>query len=110
MTNSESLVLTEDEAIELLAFLLTAARTQVDEPHDYGPLRLLTAAERLSRSISSRVTPETRGFIEEILRMFPQVHKFRMSDTEKYIEGLDNLCREIAQHIVDRTGFAKGLP
>jgi hypothetical protein len=43
---SENFVLTEDEALELLAFLVTAARTQVDKPHEYGPLRLLTAAKK----------------------------------------------------------------
>jgi hypothetical protein len=44
---SENFVLTEDEALELLAFLVTAARTQVGEPHEYGPLHLLIAANRL---------------------------------------------------------------
>ena len=38
-----TMVLTEDEALELLAFLVTAARTQLDEAAEYGPLRLLTA-------------------------------------------------------------------
>ncbi len=43
-------VLNEDEALELLAYLITAARTQVDEAAEYGPLRLLTAARRLDRA------------------------------------------------------------
>ena len=42
-----AMVLTEDEALELLAFLITAARTQLDEAAEYGPLRMLTAAGRL---------------------------------------------------------------
>ena len=49
------LVLSEDEALELLAFLVTAARTQVDEAPEYAPLRLLTAAQRLSAAILARV-------------------------------------------------------
>ena len=40
-----AMVLSEDEALELLAFLITAARTQLDEAAEYGPLRMLTAAE-----------------------------------------------------------------
>src|SRR3954466_9330293 len=40
-------VLDEDDALELLAFLVTAARTQVDEAAEYGPMRLLAAAHRL---------------------------------------------------------------
>src|SRR5215217_5443207 len=39
-------VLDEDDALELLAYLVTAARTQVDEAAEYGPMRLLTAARR----------------------------------------------------------------
>jgi len=34
-------VLTEDEAVELFAYLLTSARTQLDEPPDYASMRLL---------------------------------------------------------------------
>ena len=44
---SDATVLTEDEALELLAFLVTAARTQVNEPNEYAPLRLLTAARKV---------------------------------------------------------------
>src|SRR3954464_3598940 len=50
-------VLSEDEALELLAYLITAARTQVDEAAEYGPLRLLTAARRLA----ARVPPRSPG-------------------------------------------------
>jgi Family of unknown function (DUF6092) len=44
MAATPPMVLTEDEALELLAFLVTAARTQLDEAAEYGSLRLLTAA------------------------------------------------------------------
>ena len=48
---ASAVVLTEDEALELLAFLVTAARTQMDEAAEYGLLRLLTAAGRLAAFI-----------------------------------------------------------
>jgi hypothetical protein len=47
-------VLDEDEALELLAYLINAARTQVEEAAEYGPLRLLTAARRLAERIAPR--------------------------------------------------------
>src|SRR5262249_12719415 len=56
-----TLVLTEDEALELLAFLVTAARTQLDEAAEYGPLRLLLAASRLADAIGPRVSPDSRA-------------------------------------------------
>ena len=41
-------MLDEGEAVELLAYLVTAARTQLDEAAEYAPMRLLTAAARLA--------------------------------------------------------------
>ena len=61
---SDATVLTEDEALELLAFLVTAARTQVNEPNEYAPLRLLTAARKLGDFICNRVSSDTRQLAE----------------------------------------------
>jgi nitroreductase len=47
-------VLDEDDALDLLAFLVTAARTQVDEAREYGPMRLLMAAHRLAEAMAPR--------------------------------------------------------
>src|SRR5262249_31474315 len=57
---AEKMVLNEDEALELVAFLVTAAPTQVDEAAEYGSLRLLTAASRRGELVVERVSPETR--------------------------------------------------
>ena len=63
---SENWVLKEDEAIELLALLISSARIQMDEPAHYGPLRLLTATERLSNMIVERSSDKSRGFCRAI--------------------------------------------
>lgn len=42
-------VLDESDGVELLIYLVTAARTQVDEAAEYAPMRLLTAAGLVSR-------------------------------------------------------------
>jgi Family of unknown function (DUF6092) len=60
MATTSPLVLTEDEALELLAFLVTAARTQLDEAAEYGPLRLLSAASRLADAVAGRVSRRRR--------------------------------------------------
>ena len=98
-----ALVLTEEEAIELLAFLVTAARIQVEESREYGPLRLLTAAERLSKFIVQRVSPDTQRFLDDLLRDIPQT-LLSMSDADGYLAGLDALSRAVAQQIVASTG------
>ncbi|MCY3575328.1 MAG: DUF6092 family protein [Chloroflexi bacterium] len=88
-------VLKEDEAIELLALLITSARIQMDEPAHYGPLRLLTAAERLSSLIEARSSQKAREFLEGNIERIPAMH-MRMSDVDAYTEGLDALCRAVA--------------
>lgn len=93
---SENWVLKEDEAIELLALLISSARIQLDEPAHYGPLRLLTATERLSGMILERASEDSREFLQGNVDTIPELH-MRMSDVAAYAAGLDGLCREVAQ-------------
>lgn len=93
-------VLTEVQALELLALLLTSARIQLDEPAIYGPLRLLTAAERLSGFIEKKSSKDLRPFLKMLRDTIPPMH-MRMSDEEWYKENLDALCRAVAQQLVD---------
>jgi hypothetical protein len=94
-------VLTEAEALELLALLLTSARIQLDEPAIYGPLRLLTAAERLSQLIQEQSSKDLRPFLKMLLDTIPDMH-MRMADTDWYQDNLDALCRAVAQQLVDK--------
>jgi Family of unknown function (DUF6092) len=94
-------VLDEDDALEILAFLVTAARTQVDEAREYGPLRLLMAAHRLAEKIQSRVSPGTAGFLTETLLPMPLLAVPR-DDPADYVEGLDRLCATLAEHLRSR--------
>lgn len=96
---SEKLVLTEAEAIELLALLITSARTQMDEPAHYGPLRLLTATERLSAMIVGRVSDKSTAFLQKAIDEIPDMH-MNMSDVENYTASLDDLSREVARCLV----------
>jgi Family of unknown function (DUF6092) len=102
-------VLDEDEALELLAHLLTAARTQVDEAAEYGPLRLLTAAHRLADRIAPRSSDGTASIAGPLDRV-PEL-AFPRADREGYAGRLDDLCRALAAHLTarwasDRSGSA----
>src|SRR5262249_16260433 len=80
---ASAMVLTEDEALELLAFLITAARTQLDEAAEYGPLRLLTAAGRLADFVAERASPATRTFLTGPFKALPEA-VLRSIDPSKY--------------------------
>ena len=97
------MVLTEDEALEVLAFLSTAARIQVDEPPDYAPMRLLGGAEKLADFIKERVSQDSRELIETSLQEVP--HGLRRSNFDDYVARLDEICRAVAQRLVERNGL-----
>ncbi len=99
ITMSENWVLKEDEAIELLALLITSARIQMEEPAHYGPLRLLTATERLSSAIIERASEKSRDFLQANIERIPDMH-MQMSDTDAYAAGLDELCRRVAETLL----------
>ncbi|MBI4277493.1 MAG: hypothetical protein HY660_03465 [Armatimonadetes bacterium] len=99
-----SLVLSEEEAIELLAFLVTAARCLLDEPVDYGPLRLLRAAELLCRRVEPRSSEERRQIFRRLAEEIPPNMARRQGDPAGYLAFLDASCRLIAGELMRATG------
>jgi len=100
---SKTLVLTETEALELFAFLLASARTQLDDPASYASMRLITAAEELRSFIRERVSSETQALLTatDDLTTHAQIY---MDDREAYTADLDELCRLTAHFFVEQSG------
>ncbi|MCD2191998.1 DUF6092 family protein [Actinomycetospora endophytica] len=96
-------VLDEDDALELLAYLITAARTQVDEAAEYGPMRLLTAAHRLAEAMAPRSSPATAETLNGPLAEMPLLAVPR-EQRDEYVEDLDAVCRSLAAHLTARYG------
>jgi hypothetical protein len=103
------MVLTEEEGLELLAYLVTAARTQLDEAAEYGPLRLLTAAQRLGTFMAPRSSQATRALIEGSVQPMPETAT-RSADPEAYAAGLDAVCHKLAEHLVQVFDDDRGDP
>ena len=97
-------VLDEDDALELLAFLVTAARTQVDEAAEYGPMRLLAAAHRLGELIGARACESSAAVTAALAEMPPLA--VPRDDRADYVARLDDLCRAVAAHLVSHFGVA----
>ena len=105
---SKTMVLSEAEALELFAFLLSSARTQMDDPANYASMRLLSAAENLREYIRARVSPETRDLLTDTddLTTHAQIY---MSDEDAYRSDLDELCRMTAEYFVEQSGLNGGV-
>ena len=99
------LVLTEDDAVELLAYLVTAARTQLDEAAEYGPMRLLTAARRLGEMIAPRASEPVRQLVTAPLRELGPVPLGDDGDGGKFAAQLDTVCVAVADLAMQRAGL-----
>ncbi len=99
------MVLSQDEALEFVAFLVTGARCLMDEAVDYGPMRLLEAAERLCRWVAPRSdNAATRSLFERLAMDIPPQIGRRNADPKAYLAFIDESCRRIAGELVRRAG------
>lgn len=104
---ANAMVLSQDEALELVAFLVTGARCLMDEAIDYGPMRLLEAAERLSRYVSPRSDDAAaRSLFEKLAMNIPPQIGRRNADPKGYLAFIDESCRLIAGVLLSRAGRA----
>jgi hypothetical protein len=97
-------VLDEDDGAELLAYLVTAARTQADEAAEYAPMRLLTAAGRLAEMIEPNASAGLRPLLREVRQGCSET-AVQAGDPAGYVERLDALCRTVAEYLVRSLGL-----
>ena len=102
---AEQMVLTEDQAIELFTFLITSARTQLDDPGQYASMRLLTAAELLRDFITGRTSPDAQHLLTTTVEKTEQA-QIVMNDIDAYTTTLDELCGMVAQYLVVQSELA----
>ncbi|MER6076508.1 DUF6092 family protein [Streptomyces sp. NPDC001817] len=100
-----ALVLSEDDAAELLSYLVTAARIQLDEAAENAPKRLLTAAGRLAEMIGPQAGSSLQPLLAEIRRQADET-AVQAGDSDAYRAQVDGLCRTLATHLVSRLGPA----
>lgn len=99
----DRLVLSEDEVFEVIAFLVTAARLLPDEPTDYGPARLLTAAQRLCAFAAVRCG-ESAAFLTRLAEGIPPQLRSRNSDRDSFRAFLEESSRAVAREAARRAG------
>ncbi|MDF3301404.1 DUF6092 family protein [Streptomyces tropicalis] len=95
------------DLLDVLCYLLASARTQLDEAAEYAPLRLLTAAERLATAMEPHADPALRPVLHAV-RAGVSDTSVAEADPAAYAEGIDALCRTVAQHLLDTAGRRAG--
>lgn len=89
----------QTEVLDHICFMLVAARGCVEEPHLYGPLRLIDSVSRLVELLE-RYGLAT-DFMQE-LRRHIDAHKFiLMSDADAFVRSIDDAVMMSARHEVE---------
>jgi hypothetical protein len=101
---AEKMVLTEDQAIELFTYLITSARTQLDDPCLYASMRLLTVAELLRDFMTERASPDVQKLLNTTIDKTEHAQVI-MNDVEAYTSALDELCGMVAQYLLEQSGL-----
>ena len=105
-TTSGNPALSQESALEVLAFLVTAARTQTEEAAEYAPMRLLMGARALAQGMAPYVgdNPSLRALVDEVAALEPVRTPTR--DRETYLASLDVLCEHVADTLLAQVGRA----
>ena len=67
----EDSTLSEDQAIELMAYLLSSAQGMLKEPEHYAVLRMVSAADRMAGMWAPRADGALAEFLKDLSRRMP---------------------------------------
>lgn len=101
---TSSSVVSKESALEVLAFLVTAARTQTEEAAEYGPMRLLMGARLLAERMADGVQGDDTlaPLVADVAAIEPVRTPTR--DRDAYLATLDALCQRVADALVAQAG------
>lgn len=98
----DPLVVSESEALTLLAHLVTSAELCMTEPYDYGIFRLIDAASRLATTMVARSSGASRAFLEAFLEEVNEKKMWPTRDRERFGSFLSETSRRTAEHLMAR--------
>jgi len=102
MKNKEK-VSGDDYLFELATFLATSARGCIDEPHIYGPFRLVDALSRLLALPKYASCLSEDPFFDQIKEEIDEKKFLVTTDVESFKNFLDQLIRKLASELKRRS-------
>lgn len=98
-SEARGLVLTEDEALDLLMFLVSLAEICLTEPTHYGTFRLIDAASRLAGSVLGHDPVRSADFLRRFKDEVDTKKGWMMWDREEYDEFLRAAPAQVAKEV-----------
>jgi hypothetical protein len=81
-------VLSEEEAMQIIAYLTSAAEISIHEPTYYGTFRLIDAASRMIGFMLEHDPPRTGAFLRELKAELDTKKVWMMWDRQAYFDFL----------------------
>jgi hypothetical protein len=104
---SEHIALTEEQALELLAYLTASADISLFEPELYGPFRLIDAASHVAGYVLSHDPGDRRAFWEAVKTEIDQKKVWLMWDRPGFRQFLAEMPGKVAAEL-GRSGSGSG--
>jgi hypothetical protein len=80
--------LSEDQALQLIAFLVSAAEISIHEPTYYGTFRLVDAASRMIGMMLEHDPPRSEAFLRDLKAELDTKKVWMMWDRDAYFDFL----------------------
>ncbi|MFW6072335.1 MAG: DUF6092 family protein [Thermoplasmatota archaeon] len=87
----------EDPFYDLFCYMASSARGLIDEPEEYGPLRLIESIERLVDILDEEELIENQEIYLKIREEIEEKKYSVMSDMDEFTELLDDIVVELAK-------------
>ncbi len=99
-SGADGMVLTETEALELIAFLTSSAEISLREPNHYGTLRLIDAVSRMIGFMLPHQPPRSAEFLRELKAEIDVKKLWAMWDQPAYFDFLRETPGKVAAEVV----------
>jgi hypothetical protein len=98
----QNTLMTEDEALAYLAMLMSSARGLINEPADYGPMRLVVAMHHLVRILLPRAEGSTRELLTRLEEAVACHLPKRRAEPDRWVQFIEDANRWIAREMMQR--------
>ena len=92
-------VLTEEQALELIAFLASSAEISLTEPTHYANFRLIDATSRMIGMMLEHETPRTGAFLRAFKDEVDKKKVWMMWDTDAFFDFLRSAPAMVAAEV-----------
>jgi hypothetical protein len=100
--------LSADEALTVIGYLVSSAELCLDDPADYGPFRLLDAANRFLGMLLAKDLAQGDAFLQQLKEHIDQRKDWLMYDRDGYREFVRELPVLFARHLKERAAAERG--